>query len=152
MPVTAQEVQPRVVEEPGAHPAVTGVVACLDHLLDMAGELAGADCHDGGRGPVARPQLLEEVAVGRAVGGREAVGRPRLTGVDGGREVVGAEVDHHQLGVPGARVLPDVAGHVQQGTVVEGPVGDVRRASVVVAHHAEARIAVDLVVGVQFPG
>ncbi|MFF3334513.1 PAS domain-containing protein [Streptomyces sp. NPDC002888] len=53
------------------------------------------------------------------------------------------------LGAPGARVLPDVAGHVLQGTVVEGPVRDVRRASVVVAHRAKARVAVDPVVGVQ---
>ncbi|GGS77246.1 hypothetical protein GCM10010222_18130 [Streptomyces tanashiensis] len=44
VPVAAGEVQARVVEEPGADPAAAGVVACLDHLLDMAGVPAGADC------------------------------------------------------------------------------------------------------------
>lgn len=60
--VTAQEVQARVVEEPVADPAVAGVVARLDHLLYMAGVLAGSHRHDGRVGSLACAQLLGEVA------------------------------------------------------------------------------------------
>ncbi len=132
-------------------PAVAGVVACLDHLPHMLGVHVEADGHQGGAGAVARPQFPEERAVGGAEGGREAVVRPWFTGGEIG-EVVGAEVDHHDLGAPRPRVLPDVAVHVQQGAVVVGPVRDVRGDAGDVAHHAEAGEAVDLVVGVQLAG
>src|SRR6478735_2749432 len=151
VPVTSEEVQARLVEVTVVDNAVARVVACLDHLPHMLGVPVEADGHEQGPGAVAGPEFPEELAVGGAVGGRQAVGRPRFTGGEVG-EVVGAEVDHHDLGAPRPRVLPDVAVHVQQGAVVVGPVRDVRADAGDVAHHAEAGEAVDLVVGVQLPG
>lgn len=124
VPVTSEEVQSRLIEKPVVDPAVASVVARLDHLPHMLGVSVEADGHEGGASTVASPQSPEELAVGGVVGGREAGGRPRFTGGEVG-EVVGAEVDHHDLGAPRPRVLPDVAVHVQQGAVVVGPERDV---------------------------
>ncbi len=135
-----------------ADPVVAGGGTVPDDLLDVSGERAGADGQEGGAGAVACPQLLQEAAVGAAVGGGEGLVRPRLARTDRRREVVRAEIHHDELRSPGARVLPDVARHVQQRAVVEGAVVHLRGASAVVAHHAQAGVGVELVVGLQPPG